>query len=141
MNHVFRKTERAVGNMHFFELCLTDVVNKQLFSPLSWNNPLSKTALGESYILMINRHLEAKKKHSLDVEGVYYFSPFLSPTWLPHGRLWATVEETALLTWCYSLRLILIWPKGHRKRRNKVGSSSLAKHLVEFESASFWISK
>ena len=33
---------RAVDNMHFFVFCQTDVVNKQLFSLLSWNNPLSK---------------------------------------------------------------------------------------------------
>ena len=32
---------------------------------------LSKPALGESYILMIGRDLDAKKKHFLDVEGVY----------------------------------------------------------------------
>ena len=34
---------RAVVNMHFFAYCQTDVVNKQLLSPLLWNNPLSKT--------------------------------------------------------------------------------------------------
>ena len=32
---------------------------------------------------MIYRHLDAKKKHLLDVEEVYNLSPFLSPTWLP----------------------------------------------------------
>ena len=37
---------------------------------------------------MIDRHLHAKKKHSLDIEGVFNPSPFLSPTWLPHGQLW-----------------------------------------------------
>ena len=33
---------RAILNMHFFVLCQIDVENKQLFSPLSWNNPLPK---------------------------------------------------------------------------------------------------
>ena len=45
---------------------------------------------------MIERHLDAKIKHSLDVEGVYN----LSPTLLLHGQLWATVEEAALLIGC-----------------------------------------
>ena len=62
---------RAVDNMHVFVACLTDAVNKQLVSPLSWNNPLSETSLGESYILTIYRQLHAKEKHSLDIEGVY----------------------------------------------------------------------
>ena len=60
---------RAADNMHFFVPFKIGVVNKQLFSPLSWNNPLG--ALGASYMLMINRHLDAKKKHPLVVEGVY----------------------------------------------------------------------
>ena len=54
-----------------------DVVNKRLFSPLSWNKPLSKTALGESYIMMIDRYLVAKNKDSLDVERVYNLSSIL----------------------------------------------------------------
>ena len=33
---------RAVRNMHFFVSCQVDVVNKQLFSWINWNNPLSK---------------------------------------------------------------------------------------------------
>ena len=61
---------KAVGKMHFFEPCETGVVNKQFVSPLIWNNLLSKTALGESYILIIDKHLE-DKNHSLNVEGVY----------------------------------------------------------------------
>ena len=61
---------RAIGNMHVFVACQIDVVNKQLVSPLSWNNLLSETSLGESYILTIYRHLGAKKKHSLDVERI-----------------------------------------------------------------------
>ena len=32
---------------------------------------------------MIERHLDAKKKHSLDVVGDYNLSPFLSPNWMP----------------------------------------------------------
>ena len=39
-------------------------------SPLSWDNSLSETWLGESYIVTIYRHLDAKEKHFLDVEGV-----------------------------------------------------------------------
>ena len=62
---------RAVSNKHVFMACQIDVVNKQPVSPLSWNNPLSETSLGESYILTICRHLDVKEKHSLDVEGVY----------------------------------------------------------------------
>ena len=53
---------RSVGNMHVF-------VAGQLVSPLV--TPLSETSLGESYILTIYRHLDAKKKHSLDVEEIY----------------------------------------------------------------------
>ena len=49
---------------------------------------------------MIDRHLNAKKKHSLDVEGVFNLSPFFPPTWLPHGQLWTTAEGAALLTRC-----------------------------------------
>ena len=44
---------RAVGNMHVFMTCQIDVVNKQLASLLSWNDPLWETLLGESYILTI----------------------------------------------------------------------------------------
>ena len=51
--------------------CKIYAVNKQLVSPLSWNNPLSKASIGESYILMIYKYLDAKEKHYLDVEGVY----------------------------------------------------------------------
>ena len=57
--------------MHDFVACQIDVLNKQLVSPLSWNNPLSETLLGESYILTIYRHLDAKEKQLLDAEGVY----------------------------------------------------------------------
>ena len=60
---------RSVGNMHVFVAGQTDVLNKQLVSPLV--TPLSETSLGESYILTIYRHLDAKKKHSLDVEEIY----------------------------------------------------------------------
>ena len=57
--------------MHVFVACQINVLNMQLASPLSWNNPLSETTLSESYILTIYEHLDAKKKHFLDVEGVY----------------------------------------------------------------------
>ena len=63
--HVFWKI-KSFSNIQF---C---VVDKQLFSPLSWNNLLSKTSLGESSILINERHLDVKKKHYLDVEGVFY---------------------------------------------------------------------
>ena len=39
---MFWERPRIVSNMHFFVSCQIDVVNKQLFSPISWNNPLSK---------------------------------------------------------------------------------------------------
>ena len=51
--------------------CQIDVLNKQLVSPVSWNNLLSETSFGESCILMIYKHLDAKEKHFVDVEGVY----------------------------------------------------------------------
>ena len=35
------------------------------------SNPLSKTSLGESYILEIYRHLDPKEKYLLCDEGVY----------------------------------------------------------------------
>ena len=35
--------------MHVFMTCQIDVVNKQLASVLSWNNPLWETLLGESH--------------------------------------------------------------------------------------------
>ena len=59
-------------------------------------------------MVMIDRHPDGKKKHSLDVEGVYNLPHFLSPTWLPHGQLLAIVEGAVSLSQCYSLRLILI---------------------------------
>ena len=39
---------RAVGNMLVFVACQIDVLNKQLVSPFSWNNPLSETSVGKS---------------------------------------------------------------------------------------------
>ena len=53
---------RFVGNMRFFLTCQIDVVNKQLVPPISWNNPLPETALGESYILVIYRDLQSVTK-------------------------------------------------------------------------------
>ena len=46
---------RAVDDMDVFMVGQTDVVNKQLVSPLSWNNPLSETSVGKWYILIIYR--------------------------------------------------------------------------------------
>ena len=57
--------------MHVFVACEIDVLKKQLVSPLSSNNPLPETLLGESYILTIYRNLDAKEKHLLDAERVY----------------------------------------------------------------------
>ena len=62
---------RAVGFMQVFAACRIDVGNKQLFSPVSWNNPLLETLVGESYILTNCRHLDAQEEHSLDVERIY----------------------------------------------------------------------
>ena len=45
-----------------------------------------------------------------------------------------TVDGATSLTWCSPLCLYLIWPEGHREPHGKVGSKSLAKHLVGFES-------
>ena len=60
---------RAIGNMHVFVSYQINVVNKQLVSTLTWNNPVAETSTGESYKLMIYGHLYAKGKH-LNVEGV-----------------------------------------------------------------------
>ena len=64
---------RGVGNIHVSVACQINVVNKQLASPLSWNNSLSEILLDESYILKITiyRHLDVKAKHPSDVEKVY----------------------------------------------------------------------
>ena len=42
-------------------LCQTDVVKKQLVSLINWHEPLLKTGLDVSYILMIGSHLNANK--------------------------------------------------------------------------------
>ena len=52
--------------MHVFLFGQFFIVNKQLASPLSWKYLLSETALGESYILMIYRRLDAE-----EIEEVY----------------------------------------------------------------------
>ena len=57
--------------MHVFLACQIDVLNKQLVSPLSWNNTLLETSLDETYILTICRQLDATEKNSLDVDEVY----------------------------------------------------------------------
>ena len=59
-------------------------------------------------MVIIDRHLDGKKKRSLDVEGVYNLSLSLSPTWLLHGQLLATFKGAASLTQCKLLLLILI---------------------------------
>ena len=60
----------VVGNMHVFVAYQIDVLNKQFVSPISRNNQLSETSIGESYILTICRHLDAKEENFLDTEGV-----------------------------------------------------------------------
>ena len=50
--------------MHVFVARQNDVLNMQLVSLLSWNNPSSEA-------VTIYRHLNAKGKHLLDDEGVY----------------------------------------------------------------------
>ena len=77
-------------------------------------------------MVMIDRHLDGKKKHSLDVDGVYN----LSPIWLSHGQLLAIVEGVVSLSQCYSLRLILIWLQGNRESRDEVWPQNPTKHLV-----------
>ena len=67
----------VVGSMHVFVACQIGVLNKPLVSPLSWNNLLSETSLGESYILTIYRHLHAKEKHLFDAEGVFITYSFI----------------------------------------------------------------
>ena len=60
---------RPVAKRHFSVTCQTDAVHKQPVSRFSLHSPLSKTALGEAYILMIDRHLGAKKKTFLACLG------------------------------------------------------------------------
>ena len=57
--------------MPVFVASQIDVFNRQLVSPLSWNNPLWETSLDESYILTIYRHPDAKEKYLLDAKEVY----------------------------------------------------------------------
>ena len=52
---------RAVGNMLAFVACQIDILNKQLISPLSGNNPLSETSLDGSYI---TDNLQRPKKYT-----------------------------------------------------------------------------
>ena len=68
--NVFMKT-KILKQYAFCMSSQIDVDNKQLVSSFSWNNLFLKTALSESYILMIDWYLDAKKKNSLDVVGVY----------------------------------------------------------------------
>ena len=58
------RKSRVLGNMHVFVARQNDVLNMQLVSLLSWNNPSSEA-------VTIYRHLNAKGKHLLDDEGVY----------------------------------------------------------------------
>ena len=48
--------------------CQIHVLNKQLASPFSWNNPLSETLIGQP---TITDGLHAKKKQHFGLEGVY----------------------------------------------------------------------
>ena len=68
--HVFMKT-KILKQYAFCMSSQINVDNKQLVSSFSWNNLFLKTALSESYILMIDWYSDAKKKKSLDVVGVY----------------------------------------------------------------------
>ena len=70
MTHAFKKTKSS-RQIHVFVACQIDVANEQLISPLSWNNSLSETSSGGSYIMTIYRHLDLKEKHFLRVEGGY----------------------------------------------------------------------
>ena len=90
-------TSNAKTEYAFFCALSNWFMNKQLFFPLSWNNPLLKTALGELYILMIGRHLDAKTKYSLDV----YFlldCPSANFGWLSRGNLTDPMLITAFGT-------------------------------------------
>ena len=62
---------------------------------------------------------------------------FLYHHWLPYHHLRDILEGKVSLTWCWSLRLIYIWPKVHRKPRDEVVVLDPAKHLVGFEHGIF----
>ena len=51
---------RAVSNVHFFVSYQSEVVNKQLFSPISWKNPLSKIKFHSLIPLKINSSFMGK---------------------------------------------------------------------------------
>ena len=74
-------------------------MNKQLFSPLSLNNPLSRTALGQYCILMIDRYLNAKKKNTpLMLQEFIIYLLLISAIWLSHSQHWAIDEGAVSLT-------------------------------------------
>ena len=54
---------RAISNIDFFAPCQIDVANKQLFSPLIWNDLLSKTTLSKSYKIKTDKNLDVKEIH------------------------------------------------------------------------------
>ena len=56
--------------------------------------------------------------------------------WLPHGQLWAIIEEAAALTRCYLLRFHFR-PEGPKEPRNEVRSLSRVERLVVFEPGTF----
>ena len=62
------------------------------------------------------------------------FFVFIYAIWLPNNQLWATMEGTALLIRFSTLdfdtesRI-----NGHQEPRSKVGTLSLAEHLLGFE--------
>ena len=62
---------KAVGNMHVLWLVKLMLSISNLFLHLVEITRFKKTSLGESYILPIYGHLDAKEKHSLNFEGIY----------------------------------------------------------------------
>ena len=69
MTRVFSKIKNRMQELRM--PCQIDFLNKQLVSPLNWNNPSSKSVLDELYILMIYWQVDAKEKDSFDVEVVF----------------------------------------------------------------------
>ena len=59
----------------------------------------------------------------LEERSQFFF--FLTAIWLPHGQLWAIIEETASpdVNHC----VLHFRPEGHQEPRREVGSLSLAK--------------
>ena len=71
--------------------CQIYIVNKQRYSPLTWNNPFSKKKpyVNQKYWWLENMWMKRqKKKIHFGCWGSLCLSLFLSPTWLSVANFW-----------------------------------------------------